>query len=59
MLTQAFNDCNKKKRSNQMYLSIFMSRLEAWLLPAVKLNPINNTLSQLRLYVLDVISSLK
>ena len=42
-----------------MYLSIFMSSLEVWLLPAVKFNPINNKLSQLRLYGLDVISSLK
>ena len=33
-----------------MYLSIFMSSLEVWLLPAVKFNPINNKLSQLRLY---------
>jgi hypothetical protein len=61
VFTQAFNDWNKKKKSNQMYmyLSIFMSSLEVWLLPAVKFNPINNKLSQLRLYCLDAISSLK
>ena len=42
-----------------MYLSIFMSSLEVWLLPAVKYNPINNKLSQLWLYGLDAFSSLK
>jgi len=44
-----------------MYLSIFMSSLEVWLLPAVKYNynQINNKLSQLWLYGLDASSSLK
>jgi hypothetical protein len=49
----------KKKRRNKMCLPIFMSSLEVWLLPAVKYNPINNKLSQLWLYGLDAISSLK
>jgi hypothetical protein len=47
------------KRSNKMYLSIFMSSLEVWLLAAGKYIPINNKLSQLWLYGLDAISSLK
>ena len=49
----------KKEKSNQMYLSIFMSSLEVWLLTAVKYNPINNKWSQLWLYGFDASSSLK
>ena len=33
VFTQDYSDWNKKKRNNQMYLSIFMSSPTAWLLP--------------------------
>jgi hypothetical protein len=59
MLTQALMIEIKRKEAIKCICHFFYVSLEVWLLPTVNYNPINIKLSQLWLYGLDAISSLK